>query len=343
MKKVHIELLPGQPHIPLLFPNLGRIDRPERLFTNDALQTLHEPFVEIVEDPQAADYLLIPHDFYRIAGEREYIERVAKRARECGKKILVFDYSDYDSPISVPDTIIFRYSQYRYKKGENEIIAAPFVQDLGTAGITLRPKGEKPVVGFCGWADFDSMRRRLRYYARLLIVEFHALFQGSALRAHRPGLYFRRVALNSLRNSARVISNFMVRKTFSAHAQSILSDPETVRREYVENMLNSDFVLAPKGDGNYSMRFYEALSLGRIPLLIDTETVLPLEESIDYSSFVLRVPYTDMDRLPEIVADFYASLTQEEFLAMQKRAREMFETKLSGEAFLRYALSQLPE
>lgn len=342
MKKVHLELLPNQPHIPLLFPNLGAIDRPERLFTNDALQTLRDPFVEIVEDPGESDYLLIPHDFYRVAGEKEYIERVAQRAQEYGKKVLIFDYSDYDSPIEVPNSIVFRYSQYRYKKPENEIIAAPFVQDLGAAGITLRSKGEKPIVGFCGWADFDSWRRRARYYARLLIIEFQALFRGSIMRVHRPGLYFRRAALRSLRNSAQVVSNFLVRKAFSAHAHSILSDPQIARKEYIQNMLDSDFVLAPKGDGNYSMRFYEALSLGRIPLLIDTETALPFEAELDYSAFILRVPYTDLDRLPQIVVDFYSKLTEEEFLAMQKRARETFETRLSGEAFLRHALERLP-
>ncbi|MCE9643662.1 glycosyltransferase family 47 protein [Candidatus Parcubacteria bacterium] len=341
MKKVHIELISGQPHIPLLFPNLGTIDRPERLFTNDALQTLREPIVEIVEDPAIADYFLVPHDFYRIALEKEYFARVVARAEEHGKKILIFDYSDYDSPIEVPDSIVFRYSQYRYKKATNEIIAAPFVEDLGARGVALRAKGERPVVGFCGWADFDSLRRRLRYYARLLLVEAHALFQNSALRAHRPGLYFRRAALARLRDSALVVSNFLIRKTFSAHAHSITSDPQTARREYIENMVNSDFVLAPKGDGNYSMRFYEALSLGRIPLLIDTETELPLESEIDYSSFVLRVSYKDMDRLPQIVADFYAGLTEEEFKAMQERARAAFVEKLFGEAFLRYAFAHL--
>lgn len=341
MKKVHIELVPGQPHIPLLFPNLGAIDRPERLFTNSALQTLREPFVEIAEDPAGADYLLVPHDFYRIAGETEYLARVVARAREHGKKILIFDYSDYDSPIEVPDSIIFRYSQYRYKKAPNEIIAPPFVEDLGAGGVTPRMKGERAVVGFCGWADFDSPGRRLRYYAKLILVELRALAQGARLRAHRPGLYFRRAALARLSRSALVAVNFLIRKTFSAHAHSILSDPQTARREYIENMRASDFVLAPKGDGNYSMRFYEALSLGRIPLLIDTETVLPLEEHIDYSSFILRVSSKDIDRLPQIVADFYASLSDAEFRGMQERARRAFDSKLSGEAFLRYAFLHL--
>jgi hypothetical protein len=36
------------------------------------------------------------------------------------------------------------------------------------------------------------------------------------------------------------------------------------RREYVENMFGSDYVLCTRGSGNFSIRFYETLSSGRI-------------------------------------------------------------------------------
>ena len=103
-------------------------------------------------------------------------------------------------------------------------------------------------------------------------------------------------------------------------------------------MVNSDFVLCPKGDGNYSVRFYEALSLGRIPILIDTDMVLPLEETLDYSKFILRVDHADMHRLEDIVADFYEALSNEEFQAMQMEAREAFATHLRYDSFFNTAL-----
>ena len=342
MKKVYLELVPNQPHIPLLFPNFGVINRPERLFTNSVLQTLRTPLVEIVDNPAEADYHLIPHDFYRIEKERTYLKRVVARAKDFDKKIIIFDYSDYDSLIDVENSIIFRTSGYRYKKTPNEIIMPPFVEDLGReSGITARSKGDKPVVGFCGWADFDSWRRRARYIIRIAFVEFWAFLSNSAYSSHKPGLYFRRACLAALRSSSLVKSNFLIRKTFSAHSHSISTDPSVARREYIENMKNSDFILSPKGDGNYSMRFYEALSLGRVPLLIDTETILPLEEEIDYSSFVLRVSCKDIKRLPNIVSDFYSSVNEDKFKAMQEKAVSVFRDKLSGEAFLRYAFSKL--
>jgi len=144
-----------------------------------------------------------------------------------------------------------------------------------------------------------------------------------------------------LNRSSLIETNFILRKFYSCHTDTLKIPPETARQEYIENMIDSDFVLAPKGDGNFSMRFYEALSLGRIPILIDTETILPLENVIDYDSFILRVNYKNINKLDKIIADFYNQITNKEFIEMQKRARENFEKYLRIDAFFNYAFSQL--
>jgi hypothetical protein len=114
-----------------------------------------------------------------------------------------------------------------------------------------------------------------------------------------------------------------------------------VRREYLENIRDADYVLAPKGDANYSSRFYEVLSLGRIPVLLDTDAVLPMETTIDYSAFSLKVPYQDVDRIGDVIADFHESLSSERFLAMQAAAREAYETTLRYDRYFERALPLL--
>ena len=42
-----------------------------------------------------------------------------------------------------------------------------------------------------------------------------------------------------------------------------------------------------RGAGNFSYRFYEALSFGRIPILIDTDTLLPLQTKIEWSEHII--------------------------------------------------------
>jgi hypothetical protein len=88
------------------------------------------------------------------------------------------------------------------------------------------------------------------------------------------------------------------------------------------------------------MRFYEALSLGRIPLFIDTESPLPLEDEINYDEFILRIDHRDIHNIADRVADYYAALTPEEYKKKQGRCREVFEKYLRLDVFYRQTLSK---
>ena len=76
------------------------------------------------------------------------------------------------------------------------------------------------------------------------------------------------------------------------------------RDEYLQSILDSQFVLCPRGGGLNSARFFEALALGRIPILIGDETKLPLQDQIDYDRFVVRVPEASIDNLTDLIATF---------------------------------------
>src|SRR3989344_2280747 len=110
------------------------------------------------------------------------------------------------------------------------------------------------------------------------------------LHARKQGIYWRKSAMRTLARSALVRTNFIVRRSFSGAMSTIELAPEAARAEFVESIKNSDFVLTPKGDGNYSNRFLETLSLGRVPVLIHTAAGLPLEDGIDYSKIMVPVP-----------------------------------------------------
>ena len=54
-------------------------------------------------------------------------------------------------------------------------------------------------------------------------------------------------------------------------------------------MLDSSFSLCIRGNGNFSYRFYEALSFGRIPILIDTDVELPFESIINWKDHIIFI------------------------------------------------------
>ena len=136
--------------------------------------------------------------------------------------------------------------------------------------------------------------------------------------------------MDILSHSPLVQTNFVLRGGYKTGSQN----------EFVKNIKENDFTLCPKGDGNYSARFYETLSLGCLPVLIDTECVLPLEDEINYNEFVVRVPHAELQNLPDLALKFYDSLTTEQFMAAQKKARETFEKYLNIGSFFKHVLTK---
>jgi hypothetical protein len=115
------------------------------------------------------------------------------------------------------------------------------------------------------------------------------------------------------------------------------ADGQAVQRssqlEFLENMLNSDYVLCSRGFGNFSYRFYESLASGRIPVLIDTDCVLPFDSIIDWDSYCIRVPEGDVDQIASRIAEFHAGISPADFGDRQLSCRKLWEEWLSPEGF----------
>lgn len=328
MLKIYIgDLIPGLPYLPFLRPNLAAGSKVSNLFSElDAFSSISKPFFEITKSSSSADYLLIPHNYFALKDHPDVISHFTDLSRGLKKKIIIFALGDLNEHVPIGNSIIFRTSQYRCELKPNEVIVPAFSTDiLQGRQISFRNKGDKAIVGFCGWAQFQTFNQK----AKFLIKSF--ITKG----AKKQGIYFRIKAMSVLAKSSLVRTNFLIRSSHYGNKKTITGDPIVARKEYINNILESDFVLAPKGDGNYSVRFYEALSLGRIPLLIDTDTPLPLENILRYDEFSLIVNYKDIKNLPEIISDYYSKMTNEKFILMQKKAREAYKGLLCAEAFFR--------
>ena len=294
---------------------------------------------------ETADFVLIPQSMRKDTPEwRVYFESQKAFAKAHAKEIILFIGTDMSYKLHVDGAIAFKGSAYASGLHANEIVSVPFAEDLSESiAVSRRSKKQKPIVSFCGYAGFPDTATRLKYHVKNIALDLASLVTANPnLRVYKRGIYFRRAAIRALENHPRIEANFIMRDSFAGNKATTRMDPTQSRREYLENMLDSDFVLCPKGDGNYSVRFYEALSLGRIPILIDTDIVLPLEAVVDYSC-ILRVSHRDIVRLGDIVADFYDSLTDEKFVAMQEVARTLFRKRLRYDTFFNTALPLLKD
>lgn len=335
-------------HTELLFPFWGitaKESMPYVRAANTQYQYSKEDF-ELVEQIEDADYVHMPYNYERLkAANPERLSRIVEDARNAGKPLLIDGAGDLEYPIPVANAVVMRVSQYRYRALPNEITipfpAEDLLETYYSGELQLREKPERPSVGFTGWASM-TLKNRIKTELK----EFPITLAGLAdpkRRAERKGLFYRERALKALGNTQGIENHFTARATYSGHVKTISGTVADNRREFVETLAASDYALAVKGDANSSVRFYEALAMGRIPLFLDTACVLPLEHILNYRDFCVFIDWRDTDRIGERLLDFHRSVSPERFREMQQVARAAYREHLRLDAFSKELARMLRE
>lgn len=71
------------------------------------------------------------------------------------------------------------------------------------------------------------------------------------------------------------------------------------KARYVDSIARSRFVLCPRGLGASSVRLFDVMRMGRVPVILSDEWLAP--EGPDWSSFSVRVPERDVWTLPDLL------------------------------------------
>jgi hypothetical protein len=336
-------LPPGEPHVIMLYPFWGRADvnvpRPE--FVDRYVEHGRE-FIELV-DLAACEVAVFPQNWKR--GELSTPDTLVPRAqafaaeaRAAGKRYLFFRGGDSSDPLPVEGAMVLRNSLERSRRPAGEHALPAFHEDMlqHTGGtLVTRPYGARPVVGFCGLVleqEPAGMARAAVARAKRVVLERRGLPSFS-------DTWVRGRALDALQRQDAVDTNIIVRDEWGGGA--FPSEPpfvdadrwQRVRTEYVDNIVSSDYVLCARGHGNYSYRLYETLSLGRIPVLVDTDCVLPFDSTIDWRDYCVWVDRREIPRIGEKVTEFHERLSPGGFVELQQACRRLWETYLTPEGF----------
>ena len=167
------------------------------------------------------------------------------------KKVIVFLICDFADNFIVPlNVILYRTSLLKSRMKVNEFIL-PYVWE-NFMYKTFKPLdkniGHFPIVGFCGRVD--------KYREKLI---------------------------KQIQDDKFIQNNFILKTEFWG------GDPHnpTLIEDFINNIENSHFTICNRGNGNYAMRLYQTLSLGRIPVLIDTDLKFPFEDVIDWNEIAI--------------------------------------------------------
>jgi len=113
---------------------------------------------------------------------------------------------------------------------------------------------------------------------------------------------------------------------------SILHTSEGQRRnrEYRRSLQESRLALCPEAIlGHFPYRFWEAMSAGRVPVLVGSGFVFPFEAQIPYSDFVIHVPRNQAAQSDGIALDFLLTHTDAQIIEKGMQARLYWEKYLN--------------
>lgn len=79
------------------------------------------------------------------------------------------------------------------------------------------------------------------------------------------------------------------------------SQRESIHRSYIESILDSSFVLCPRGIGAASMRLFEVMELGRAPVVI-SDAWLPIPH-LPWKDFAIFVAEKDVGQIPVLLEE----------------------------------------
>ena len=83
------------------------------------------------------------------------------------------------------------------------------------------------------------------------------------------------------------------------------------------------------------MRLNEVMSMGRIPIQIDTDMVFPFESEIDWEKHCVMVPGKNWQEAGHYVMQFYRTHSAKELVEIQKSNRKIWEEYLSPLGFIK--------
>lgn len=302
-------------------------------------------FVDEVQKAQVV-VLTMSWNYYAKTGQMQMAIDLIKKAAAANKTVWSYNSGDFGVKVPYfPNLKVFRFSGYLANKQKGHYGMPVMIKDYLKNNSALEKDWEKayaqkPKVGFCGQAD-DSKLTAAKEIARtilrnsktklgLRLEEAQEIISTTKLRAD---------LLKQLEEANSIDDNFIKRKKYRAGVVNNKTQHQTTK-EFYDNILESDYVLCVRGGGNFSVRFYETLMMGRIPLYIHTDGFLPLADKINWKEHLVWIDYKDISKIEEKLLDFHQNLDEEKLQNLFMKNRKLWEEKLQLDGFFKSEFAQ---
>lgn len=287
--------------------------------------TAVKEYFKQVENIQEAHICILPVDlgFYLSNNKKEEVQQFIATAKKHNKKVWIYSGGDFGTSIN-EDVIMFRLGGFHTKMNASTFVMPSFINDPYDSILSQKwqplSKNEKPTIGFVGNADgsFSKWMKEALIYSkqtlnRLLKKDF------TDKQVFFPSSNVRFKLLENLRISDSVSTDFVYRNKYRAGANNEEQKIKTTL-EFYQNIERNLFTFCLRGSGNFSVRFYETLMMGRIPVLIDTDVRLPYHNNINWNKHcVIASTQNYMEQL----VSFFEKHSNEDLIEIQKENRKL--------------------
>lgn len=280
---------------------------------------------QIVDEIENADVVVVPvaiNYFFKQKKEKE-LHQFIDKALLSHKKVWVYSAGDFGITFR-KDVTVFRLGGFKSKLSDNEEILPSFVSDpydiLFTNKWETIDKTVTPTIGFVGHANNSKIKLAKEFLLHLKFTISRMV--NKSLGDYQPfypsGLK-RFEILQQLSKTDKISTNFIFRKLYRAGVKNEV-DKEKTSLEFFKNIESNLYTVCMRGAGNFSVRLYETLMMGRIPVLVASDAKLPLENFIDWKKHVVL---TNSENIAADLVSFHELNSKEELIEIQMNNRNL--------------------
>jgi hypothetical protein len=289
----------------------------------------------LVETAQEADVMVVPIDiawFFKNNKEK-WLNDFIDKGNRLNKKVWVYSAGDFGITLN-KDVYTFRLGGFHSKLDAKTFIFPSFIMDpylgLKKEFVPLN-KSLYPTIGFVGHAD-GSFFKWCKEFFNFGVLNFKRITKKyfSDYQPFYPSSRKRYQFLSLLQENLEIKTNFIFRTKYRAGANNNENLRELTTKEFFENINTNAYTFCLRGAGNFSVRLYETLAMGRIPVLIDTDIRLPNENVISWKNHCVIV---SENNFMEKLIDFHKNITDKEFKEMQINNRKLWVNQLNREGY----------
>jgi hypothetical protein len=252
------------------------------------------------------------------------------------KKCPLIRYKLVENPASADIILFVENSHYHADRYFKRLKNHPLVQQYPNKVFMYNPHDTPWMVLPGLYPSMPKNRFDKRVMATSAFIEIHNTYIQCDF-SRTPRLLYSFRGMPYTRARKKVLQLKHPRGESMAFAANIYGHGSAIKEpqvQYAELLLDSKFVLCPKGIGTSTSRIYEVMEAGRVPVIIADQWVPP--SGLNWNEFAVFVSENDVKNIPQILEGI-----EPDWEKMARRAREVWEYNFAPGVIFNYMIENI--